>query len=149
MNLNDQWLIARDEGWKRFLAHSDAKACKGRTCNWSDHGRWFAKDGRAVLFDNPYIPSEHLAQGWRLLALGWRIKHLPLHMSWYVAGKCQPRLLAPPNSKADLDFLSLLLDVSGYEGNFTLTRAFADLNHHCGGREWQTLFADQIDKETL
>jgi hypothetical protein len=144
MNLNDQWLEARDESWKRFLAHSDAKACKGRTCNWSDHGRWLTKGGQPVLFDNPYIPSTHLEQEGLLIAQGWRTLHLPLHMSWYVAGKCQPRLLAPPKSKAELDFLLLLLVLSGYEGNFTVTREYAD----AGGPEWQSSFANQINKES-
>jgi hypothetical protein len=144
MNLNGQWLKARDEGWKRFLTHLDAKACKGRTCPWSDHGRWFTKGGQPVFFDNPYVPSTHLEQEGQLVNDGWRALHLPLHMSWYVAGKCQPRLLAPPNSKADLDFLSLLLDVSGYEGNFTSTSKYAC----AGGPEWQSLFANQINKGT-
>jgi hypothetical protein len=149
MDINDKWRKAREDAWNRCLTYIDGKAFKGPPCSWVDHGRWFAKDGRPVLFDNPYIPSEYLEQEYRLLALGWRIEHLPLHMSWYVAGKCQPRLLAPPNSKADLDFLSLLLSVTGYEGNFKLTKAFAKEGHYCGGPEWQTSFADQINEETV
>lgn len=146
MEINDRWLKAREEAWKLCLSYLDGKSSAGRPCLLSDHGRWFAKDRQQVLFDNPYIPC-HLTPESRLIEQGWRIKHLPLHMSWYVAGKCQPRLIAPPNSKADLDFLSLLLEVSGYEGNFTLTRAFADSGHYCGGPEWQSFFAKQINEE--
>ena len=147
--MNDKWLKAHDESWKRCLSILDARASKGYPCNWVDHGRWFAKNRWLILFDNPYIPSDQLSQEWRLQALGWRITHLPLHMSWYVAGKCQPRLIAPPKSKANLDFLSLLLDVSGFQGNFTLTKAFAAEGHYCGGPEWRTSFADQINENAV
>lgn len=135
MNKHDRWLNARDECWKRFLVLTDAKASKGRPCTWSDHGRWFTKDGEPVLFDNPYAPSLHLQHEGILIDDGWRALHLPRHMSWYVAEKCQPRLLAPPNSKADLVFLALFLDVAGYEGNFTYTEEYRKREspeHHVG-----------------
>lgn len=142
-----KWYKACDTSWISFLKLMNAKKCRGPSCNFSNHGRSFAKDGQQFIFDNPYIPSHYLEQEGMLLAQGWRIKHLPLHMSWYVAGKCQPRLLAPPGSKADLEFFALLLDAGGYIGNFTLTHDFISGGHYCGGLEWQTSWSHLIKRE--
>ena len=131
--------------WAEFLRLVDAKKSPARIqpSYGTDHGKVFrTKDGQRLMFDNPYIPSDYLDAEPRLIADGWQVLHLPVHMSWYVAGKCQPRLLAPPGSKADLAAIALVLERVGYVGNFALTQRFA----RDGGidADWQRRWSTEI-----
>ena len=84
--------------------------------NWVDH-HWILKgrDRQIVIHDNPYDPSTHLENEHRLLKSRWRIGHLPTRMSIHVAGRCCPRFLAPPNSRANIDELAVLLQLADFD----------------------------------
>lgn len=141
-------LRERDRCWRDILQILDAKRC-AQPSDFNgfgaDHWRTLrTKDKQVVLFDNPYIWSEALERETQLISRGWQVLHLPLHMSWYIAGKCQPRLLAPPKSRADLPYLQLLLETAGFKGNFALTNEFILGGHKCGGAAWQRQWAAEI-----
>jgi len=141
-------MVTREICWREVLLILDAKSCalpEAFNGVRVDHWRAFrTKDKQVVLFDNAYIWSEALEREPELLNRGWRVLHLPLHMSWYTAGKCQPRLLVPPSSRADLTYIAQLLGTAGYIGNFVLTQDFIESGHECGGVAWQKLWAVEI-----
>jgi hypothetical protein len=146
--LQHLYMVTREICWREVLLILDAKSCalpEAFNGVRADHWRAFrTKDKQVVLFDNPYIWSEALEREPELLNWGWRVLHLPLHMSWYTAGKCQPRLLVPPSSHADLTYLAQLLGAAGCIGNFVLTKDFINGGHECGGLAWQRLWAVEI-----
>ena len=110
-----------------------------------DHWHVWQTLGRDLLiFDDPYIPSMHLQKEALLIGVGCRVLHLPTHMSLYVAGKCQPRLIAPPKSKVDLAHLLALLDAAGFVGNFALTLGFLTSDANCEGQAWRQKWSKQI-----
>ena len=95
-----------------------------------DHFECFkTKDKQIFIFDSPYIPSASLETENYMLRMNFRIYHLPLHTSFYIIGKCQPRLIAPPNSKADLVQIAKRLALGGFIGNTTLTHDFIGRNY--------------------
>ncbi|MEQ1780867.1 MAG: hypothetical protein ABMA14_05870 [Hyphomonadaceae bacterium] len=91
-----------------------------------DHFTVWTRDGQLVVFDDPYLPSCHLHDEAVLLRKGWRIRHLPTSQSLWVAGKCQPRLLAPLGSRVDLDQIAELMRVAQFRGCFSQTEKFCE-----------------------
>lgn len=89
-----------------------------------DHFSVWTRGRDLVVWDDPFIPSLALENEEAMRRGGWRIRHLPTSMSLYIAGKCQPRLLAPPGSKADIDHLAELLQLAKFRGCFALTEKF-------------------------
>ncbi len=141
-------LQERNRCWREILLILDAKTCVAKDCypsNLFDHfDIVHTQDKQIFVFDNPFIWSQQLQGEPALLIRGWRVLHLPLHMTWYTAGKCQPRLMAPPSSRVDLAHLESLLVTAGFVGNFALTQDYIDGGHECGGLKWQKLWAAEI-----
>lgn len=97
-----------------------------------DHFECFkTKDNQIFILDSPYIPSQYLDNEHHMLRLNYRIYHLPPHTSFYIIGKCQPRLIAPPNSKADLVLVAKKLLLGGFIGNTALTNKFIGQDYPC------------------
>ena len=106
---------------KRALTHS---------FNYLDHFKGMKTgDRQELILDAPYIPSCPLMDEQKLLDVGFRILHLPMHMSPYIVGKTQPRLIAHSSSQVDLALIVRKLALAKFRGNATLTHAFI-------GRAW-------------
>ena len=127
----------------------DVKSSSG-TCLWTrdyspkqiKHVEYFKdKDRQTFILDSPYIPSQHLDNEHLMLGLGWRILHLPLHMTFHIVGKSQPRLIAPPKSKIDLTHIVKMLAFGGFIGNTTLTHEFIGRDYPCKeeSARWYTM----------
>jgi len=104
-------------------------AMLGQTSAYIDHFKVFqTKDRQAFIFDDPYIPSNHIHTKYEneMIYDGFRILHLPQHMSRYVVGKCQPRLIAPPKSKANLPLIAYKLALGKFRGNTMASHEFRD-----------------------
>lgn len=87
------------------------------------------RDRQELILDAPYIPSCPLIDEQKLLDDGFRILHLPMHMSPYIVGKTQARLIAHSSSQADLALIVRKLALAKFTGNATLTYDFI-------GRAW-------------
>jgi hypothetical protein len=92
-----------------------------------DHVQVYVRDRQTVVIDDPFIWSQHLEIEQQLTRTGWRIKHLPRSMSTYVAWKCQPRIIAPPHSLADIEFMAELMAMAKFKGNTVLTADFGGI----------------------
>ena len=101
-----------------------ASQCEPQEHFFVDRPHFWQRKRQLVVWDDPYIPSQALENEATMRRNGWRICHLPTSMSLYVAGKCQPRMLAPPDSKADIDHLAELLRLAQFRGCFALTEKF-------------------------
>lgn len=87
------------------------------------------RDRQELILDAPYIPSCPLIDEQKLLDDGFRILHLPMHMSPYIVGKTQARLIAHSSSQANLVLIVQKLALAKFKGNATLTHDFI-------GRAW-------------
>jgi len=99
----------------------------GQNGAYIDHFKVFqTKDRQAFIFDDPFIPSDHIHAKCEneMIYDGFRILHLPQHMSRYVAGKCQPRLIAPPKSKVNLQLIAYKLALGKFRGNTKASHEF-------------------------
>jgi spore maturation protein CgeB len=99
----------------------------GNTGAYIDHYKTFqTKDRQLFIFDDPYIPSKYIDPKYEneLIHNGFRILYLPKHMSRYVVGKCQPRLIAPPKSKVNLQLIAHKLALGKFKGNTLITYKF-------------------------
>jgi hypothetical protein len=106
---------------RRALTHS---------FNHLDHFKGMkTRDRQELILDAPYIPSCPLIDEQKLLDEGFRILHLPMHMSPYIVGKTQPRLIAHSSSQVDLALIVRKLALAKFRGNATLTHDFI-------GRVW-------------
>ena len=114
--------LTRKSVWnKRVIIHS---------LNHLDHFKGMqTRDRQELILDAPYIPSCHLIDEQKLLDDGFRILYLPMHMSHYIVGKTQPRLIAHSSSKVDLALIVRKLALAKFRGNATLTHDFI-------GRAW-------------
>jgi hypothetical protein len=114
--------LTRKSAWnRRALIHS---------LNHLDHFKGMqTRDRQELILDAPYIPSCHLIDEQKLLDDGFRILYLPMHMSHYIVGKTQPRLIAHSSSKVDLALIVRKLALAKFKGNATLTYDFI-------GRAW-------------
>lgn len=84
-----------------------------------DHWHDFYSAKSLVRFDDPYGHSRQIESEDRLIEEGFRIVHLPLEMSLHVRGECQPRLIAPPGSAANISLMADALVRAGFETPFT------------------------------
>ena len=106
---------------RRALTHS---------FNYLDHFKGMkTRDRQELILDAPYIPSCPLIDEQKLLDNGFRILHLPMHMSPYIVGKTQARLIAHSSSQANLVVIVQKLALAKFKGNATLTHDFI-------GRAW-------------
>lgn len=104
-------------------------AMLGQTGAYIDHFKVFqTKERQAFLFDDPYIPSDYIHPKCEneMIYEGYRILHMPQHMSRYVVGKCQPRLIAPHKSKANLHLIAYKLALGKFSGNTMASLEFRD-----------------------
>ena len=139
-DLHREWEIAFKEQKERFMAICEFRAVK--TPNDEKHrhmlnllSRHFytfrTSDKKIVIMDDPYIPSLALERQRVLVERGWQILHLSTRMSLRVAGKCQPTLLAAPNTQVDLKFIQTLLETAGFTGNMVLRESFQAAGWPC------------------
>ena len=102
-----EWRIAFNERKALFMAICELRGWK--TPNNQEYFRmthllskhyyvFRTKEKKIIIFDDPYIPSIALERQRVLVERGWQILHLSTRMSLRVAGKCQPTLLAAPNT---------------------------------------------------
>ena len=128
-----EWRIAFNERKALFMAICELRGWK--TPNNQEYFRmthllskhyyvFRTKEKKIIIFDDPYIPSIALERQRILVARGWQLQHLPTRMSLRVAGKCQPSLLAAPNTQVDLKFIQTLLKTAGFTGNMVLRESF-------------------------
>jgi len=114
--------LSRKSVWnKRAIIHC---------LNHLDHFKGMqTRDRQELILDVPYIPSCHLIDEQKLQYDGFRILHLPMHMSPYIVGKTQPRLIAHLSSQVDLALIVRKLALAKFRGYATLTHDFI-------GRAW-------------
>lgn len=99
----------------------------GQAGVYIDHFKVFqTKERQAFIFDDPYIPSNHIHTKYEneMIYEGYRILHLPQHMSRFIVGKCQPRLIAPSKSKVNLQLIAYKLALGKFRGNTMASHEF-------------------------
>ena len=137
---HQEWRIAVNERKALFMAICELREWK--TPNDEKHrhmlnllSRHFytfrTSDKKIVIMDDPYIPSVALERQQYLVDRGWQLQHLSTRMSLRVAGKCQPTLLAAPNTQVDLKFIQTLLETAGFTGNMVLRESFQAAGWPC------------------
>jgi hypothetical protein len=87
--------------------------------DYFDHSHNLQSGRYRVVYDDPYLVSTHIKNEREFKDRGARILHLPLHMSLHFRDHCQPRLTAPPGSRANVELMAELLILAKFETPFT------------------------------
>lgn len=90
-----------------------------RYSGYFDHSHNFQSGRDRVDYDDPYLVSTHIKNEREFKERGARIVHLPLQMSLHFRDHCQPRLIAPPGSRANVELMAELLILNKFETPFT------------------------------